>query len=503
MNAFADSWKTAQTTTLTENGDVTFTSSTNAGLDLFFTVGALRGQGTERLYRLFATAFGENPYLATRVMLWARDIRGGAGERQIFRDLLVWLEANAPDVLELVLPKVPELGRWDDLTGKKDHVFKTEKFRMMAFDLVEQALRDGNKLAAKWMPRNGVVANALMKHFGLSPRQYRKVLTKLTEVVENLMCSKQWSSINYEHVPSLAQIRYTRAFGKHDPVRYSEYASKAKKYSEYLVAAASADAPQNFEEPEKVKINAAAVYPYDVLKPLISEHSRGVVNYDTINAQWNTLPNFVGSENVLPVVDVSGSMYCPIPGSKIQAIDVSVSLGLYLATKNRGAFNNIFMTFSSSSDLVTLKGKDITTCVQQLVSAHWGMSTNIDAAFANILRHAKTNNVPAEDMPASILVISDMEFNAASSRNTAFERQRQLFADAGYRLPNVVWWNVMSRHDNVPVKNDTSGTALVSGFSPTIVKNVLSGDSFSPEKIMLKTIMDPRYDLDMVRLRAA
>lgn len=501
MNTFVKAWKSHQETTFTENGGLTYKTSGNANTDLFFMVAALRGQGTERLYNLFAKAFGEDSYLATRIMLWSRDVRGGAGERQIFRDLLSWLEDNAPEVLELVIPKVPLLGRWDDLTGSKKHVFKTEKFRNLAYDLVDEALRSKNQLAAKWMPRRGIVAEALRSYFGLTPRQYRKVLVSLTNVVENKMCARDWSSINYEVIPSLAQIRYSAAFKRNDEIRYSEYAKKAKEYAEYVNGVMPLTASAVI--PEKVKINAGAVYPYDVLKPVISKYgSNSKFDPNTVKAQWLSLPNYVGDANILPIVDVSGSMETIIPGTTVTAMDVSVSIGLYLATKNRGDFHNVFMTFSNDPELVTLLGEDIIVQAKQLNHASWGMSTNLEAAFAKVLNLAKKNKIPQADMPQTLLIISDMEFNSAASGKTAYQDFVKKYSDAGYTAPSIVWWNVMSRHDNVPVSNKQPGTALVSGFSPSIVKNILSGENMTPASIMLKTVMNPRYDLDLIKKAA-
>jgi hypothetical protein len=507
MNKFAEAWKVHQKRVFTENGGVTFDTSGSANVDLFFMVGAMRTAPVERLYEVFGKAFGENPYIATRILLWARDVRGGAGERRVFRELLQWLEQRDTDVLELVLPKIPELGRWDDVL-----VFKTDRFKRAAYDMVDAALRACNGLCAKWMPRRGAIAEELRKHFGLTPKQYRKVLVKLTNVVESQMCSNDWSKINYEQVPSLAQSRYAKAFKRHDEERYSTFGKKAKEYAEYVASVATAgietrDLVLKDEVPEKVKINAGAVFPYDVLKPLISNgygYSRNLQDtaLDTIRAQWLTLPNYMGEKNILPIVDVSGSMSGHALGNSLTAMDAAVSIGLYMATKNRGDFHNMFMTFSDKPDLVSLKGDDIVSHVEQLQNANWNMSTNLSAAFETLLYFAKANNVPQADMPEYLVILSDMEFNAAARGQTAYEDFKSKFAESGYRTPSIVWWNIASRQKNVPVERNAQGAALVSGFSPTIVKNLLSGDELSPTAMMMKTIMNPRYDLDLIKKAA-
>lgn len=502
MNAFAEAWKTNQEITTTENGGLTYDTSADSNVDFFFKVGAMRGADKERLFRTFASAFGENPGIALRILLWSRDVRGGAGERQIFRDLLQWLERNDVEAAKAVTDKVPELGRWDDLL-----VFETGVMKDYAYAMVAEALLQGNGLCAKWMPRKGAIANELRKFLGMTPKSYRKTLVHLTDVVEQQMCSGDWSKINYEHVPSLAQSRYSKAFLKHDEARYREFGAKAKKYAEHVMsrglAVSAAAAPDLLdEEVEVVKVNAGAVYPYDVLKGLITpdygwgnRNLDGGKDPDVARAQWLTLPNYVGDKNILPIVDVSGSMGSSC-GGNLTCLDVSVSLGLYMATKNTGAFHNIFMTFSGAPELVTLKGNDIVTQIQQISRSEWGMNTDLAAAFSKILSFAKKNRIDPKEMPEYLVVMSDMEFDTAADGKTAMADYSDQFEAAGYRAPKIVWWNIQSRSDkNVPVRFDRSGTALVSGFSPSIAKNIMAGKDINPVNMMLNTIMDPRYDI--------
>lgn len=491
-NSFVDNWTAAQDKILTENGALTYKSSGTACVDLFFQIGALRGADENRLYTAFSKAFGENPYIATRIMLWARDIRGGAGERKIFRDLLNWMEINAPDVLALVIPKIPELGRFDDLL-----VFKTPRFQEQALDLYDEALRDPKvqSLAAKWAPSEGSSNKfgylMLRNYLGLSPRQYRKVMTRLRDVVEQKMTGNDWSSINYSHVPSLAQSRYKKAFYRHDGERYSEYGKQLVK------------ALTDPEVAKTVKVNAAAVYPYDVLKNVIPNvygrhNATSTAEADVIRAQWEALPNYMGDKNMLAIVDVSGSMSGGIVGSNITPMTVAVSLGLYMATKNKGAFKNIFMTFSTTPDMVTLTGDNIVQQVQQISTAHWDMSTNLDAALKAVLDHAVRYRVPQNELPEFLVVLSDMEFDAAG-RLTLYDAYKNKFEAAGYVAPKIVWWNIQSRQSQAPVRYDQRGSALVSGFSPSIVKSILAGQDITPESVMLKAVMSNRYDLDMVK----
>ena len=470
---FKTAAKNTLTETRTENGMKTYDSSLDACVDLFFTIGASRGKN---ITSQFERAFQEDAELATKILLWSRDIRGGAGERQIFRDMLVNIEANHKDFLVPVMKAIPELGRWDDLL-----VLKTDKARTVAFDMIGAALQAGDGLAGKWMPRKGDNAIALRKHLGWTPKQYRKTLVGLTNVVETKMCAKEWDKINFNHVPSVASSRYQTAFHRNADEQYSEYKANLEKND------------------GSAKVNAGAVYPYDVLKPLIGRYGYGqadTTNAAVIKAQWDSLPNYIGDEAILPMVDVSGSMGCEAAGS-LTCMDVAVSLGLYIADKNEGAFADMFLTFSESSKIEVLGG-DIIAKVRQLQGAQWGMSTSLHSAFDAVLNVAKQNSVPAEDMPAYILILSDMQFNCCRENDdSAMEMARRKYETAGYDLPKIVFWNLNACQNGSqsPVKFDANGTALVSGFSPAIMRSILAAKNFTPKDIMLEAIDIPRYDI--------
>ena len=467
----------------TENGMKARSSTANALTDLFFKIGAMRGQN---VIPAWTAAKVQDKELATRIALWARDVRGGAGERKIFRDILVDLAASDPTRGVALGRKVPELGRWDDLL-----VLVGTQLETFAFEEIRIALEDSNGLCAKWMPRQGDVAVKLRKHLGWTPKFYRKRLVELTKVVETQMCAKEWDNINFNHVPSVASARYKKAFSRH-----------TEKYKEWTAALVSKDP----EVAKTVKVNAGAVYPYDVLKgvspygyPYGSDSSYTQANLDHIQAQWDALPNFVGDANVLPLVDVSGSMTSKAGGyqskSTVTCLDVSVSLGLYLAEKNTGKFKDTFLTFSGKPELLHLRG-NILDKVKQMVTSKWDMNTNLHLAIRKILETAVAGNVPQEEMPSMLLILSDMQFDqCARYDDSAMEMIAREYVTHGYTMPNIVFWN-LNAHDNVPAKFDDKGVALVSGFSPAIVKGVLAADldDFTPEAIMLKTIMSDRYD---------
>ena len=474
MNTFVEA--VANQEARTTNGMKARATTTNKNVDLFYNIGASRGKD---ITPAFTAAFVEDREIALRIAQWARDARGGAGERKIFRDILVQLEKTDIDAAMALLKKVPELGRWDDIFVVTTPILKTA-----AFTMLKEALDAGNGLAAKWTPRKGPIAVELREFLNLSPKQYRKTLVNLTKVVETQMCARDWDNINFSHVPSLAASRYKKAFTRNTP-KFAEYVAKLVK-----------------KDPT-VKVNAGAVYPYDVLKGVINPYGRatlGKTELDHVVAQWDALPNYVGEANILPLVDVSGSMTCAAGGynskSEVTCLDVAVSLGLYLADKNIGKFKDTFLTFSSSPQLVTLKG-NVVEKAAQMVKSEWQMGTNLHAAFNKILDVAVKNKVPQSEMPNMLLIMSDMQFDCCRGHDdSAMQMIERKYAEAGYTVPQIVFWN-LNASDNVPVKADKSGAALVSGFSPSILKALLAADmeEFTPAGIMRKTVMVPRYDI--------
>lgn len=454
----------------TANGMKALKSTLSNTTDLFFKIGASRGKS---ITGQFSKAYAEDREMALRVAQWARDVRGGAGERELYRQVLKHLEKTNRDELlnTRILENTAEIGRWDDLL-----IFTDSAVKEKAFGLIRNALESGNGLCAKWMPRKGPVALELRNAFGWSPKYYRKRLVELTKVVETQMCAKEFDSINFSHVPSLAMSRYSKAFGKNAPDAFTAYKEALKK-----------------GDPKVAKVNAGAVYPYDIVKTVRRGDSA------LANEQWKALPNFMGDASVLPLVDVSGSMTAKVGGqtkAELTCLDVAVSLGLYCSDKNTGPFKDVFLTFSSRPKFVTVTGT-LSQKVNQMERSDWEMTTDLHKAFDEILRVAVQNNVAREEMPKVLLIMSDMQFNCCKNYDDrAIQMIRRKYNDADYEMPNVVFWNI-NAYENVPVRFDEKGTALVSGFSPSIMKAVLAADmdSMTPEAVMKKAVMSDRYAL--------
>lgn len=470
MSKLVSAIQEVNNTTTTENGAGAYRSSLNACVDLFFKINASRGKD---VVPDFMRAFYEDADVAIRILLNSRDVREGAGERQIFRDVLAYLANHHIEIAQRVIKKIPELGRWDDILVVLDTPVWPE-----AVAMISTALAAGDGLCAKWMPRKGVTAAKLRKALGMSPRGYRKTLVSLTNVVETPMCAKEWGKIDYSKVPSVASARYQQAFQRNDSVRYEEY----------VQALVRGD--------EGIKINAGAVYPYDVVKSL----HRG--NTQVANEQWKALPDFV-PEGVqfLPVVDVSGSMGCAVGGNpSVTCMDVAVSLGLYLSERNKGIFKDAFITFSREPKMQILKGSLYDRNIQ-LRRSEWGINTDVEAVFKLIAIAARKHKLTQEDLPEYVIILSDMQFDVATLErrrwrvegDTGYEMAKEAFNDAGYECPKLIFWNLKD-YDNVPVTFSQSGVALVSGCSPSIMKNVLAGNNITPVSMMMDTVMVERYN---------
>ena len=469
--------------TRTENGALTYASTGSEHLDFYFSIPGLRHKTEKEIFQKFRPALNRDPELALKMLFYLRDVRGGQGERKVFRDLLGLIRKEYSSWITTdFIYWVAEYGRWDDifsLLGTDNDAF--------IINVINKELKNGNGLLAKWMPREKsakrILARQLMTQLGLSSKEYRKTLSSLTKVVEQKMCANDWHDIEFSTVPSVAHLRYRRCF------------SKFPAYAEYLEQVDCGE----------VKINASTLYPHDIICQLLAEFSwwsdkdksnLSKIAQSTLEAQWRALPNYLSSSDqyrVLPLIDVSGSMYT---SNSPSAIHVAIGMGLYVAERNEGAFKDHFVTFSSTPQLCTLKGDSLKEKVDNLIDSDWGMNTNFEAVFDLILTRAIVNELPAKEMPTHILVFSDMHFDQASSNDwTLFELIRAKYTTAGYDCPQIIFWNLNARGANNPVHQHQTGAALVSGYSPSILEAIFSGDlsHLTPHKIMMDVLGSDRY----------
>ena len=460
MNQLVNAMQKQANKTETLNGAKAYKSTKNAVLDLFSSWGGMRGKDILPLLR---SAINDDLHLTLRCCLWGRDIRGGAGERDLFRTSLLHIADCGFPTLHKLIYRIPEVGRWDDLL-----VLHGTQYWPTVVELINQALKEGNGLCAKWMPRKGPVAEALRNGLGMSPKQYRKTLVNLTKVVETQMCANKWTEINYSHVPSKAAQIYKNAFKRHDEKGY-------KTYLEGLIKGTT-------------KVNAGAVYPYEII--------RQVNEPQLMEAQWKAQPDYVPEGiSFLPIIDCSGSMgWMGAKTGPVQPLEVAISLGLYLSERNKSIFKDMFVTFSEDPEFHYVRG-NLQARMKKMSTSQWGMSTNIQAVFDKLLALAVKNNVKQEDMPTHMIIVSDMQFDRCCTNGNNQKQIMRKFEKAGYKAPILVFWNVNDR-GNKPVTEQRENTVLVSGFSPSIMKTLLKADveSITPVAQMMETLMQERYN---------
>lgn len=469
--------------TYTENGAATFATTQSDCLDLFATIGALRRESEEEIVTRFLRAFAENPDLAMKILFFARDVRGGLGERRVFRAILKWLCRHEEQSVIKNVQYIAEYGRFDDLLTLIGTPCEKAALDVIASQLAADlaALEtDGEvSLLAKWLPSVNTsnkeavrLAKRIARHLKMSDAAYRKTLVCLRShirIIENNLREKEYT-FDYAKQPAKACFKYRKAFIRNDGARYRDF----------LRQVSAGDA----------KLHTGTLTPYEIIAPFfytkVSEEERR-----SIDAAWNAQEDFTKGENALVVLDGSGSMY---GGAKPLPATVALSLGIYFAEKNKGAFHDHFITFSETPQLVEIKGRDILDKVRYCHRYGEVANTNIQRVFEVVLKAAMKNRVPAREMPQTLYIISDMEFDVCTedASLTNFAYAKTLFESRGYRLPEVVFWNVASRRRQQPVTQNEQGVALVSGCTPRLFSMLVSGNR-TPEEYMLAILGSERY----------
>ena len=513
MENFFDAIKSEQRS-LTENGATGYSYSGNPIVDLNYSVPDLRKQAVNGVpitsvnEVLDAYIRDDNSDMIGYTLKWLlylRDIRGGLGERESFRNILLNMNVNLPEVF---IDMIPEVGRWDDLIefvlntrykSNREYGLKLIRHRLNLDMLNQLEGVPDVSLLAKWMPSINVKgasrkkALKLMKMlptvFGGKERIYRKIMSKLRshlDVVERKMSSGQWDKINYEHVPSKANLLYSMAFYKHDETRRTEYISKLEK--------------------GEAKINAETAFPHDIVHKYKEScgclwswytYGNGTIDEDPVlEAMWKALPVPTDLDNFIVVRDGSGSME-GLP------LDIADALSIFCSEHSKNpAFKDQVITFSKTPKYISLQGiNTLAGKIAKLLKNTEVANTNVEAVFDLVLKTAVNNNIPNDEIP-NILIISDMEFDAARGYAhddlyddpTLFEAIENKWKEHGYTLPKLVFWNVASRSGTIPMKFNKNGLILVSGYSQSILKTVMSSEKDA--WLALKEVLDSkRYDI--------
>ena len=502
MNKFMNGLTNATNYTLTENGAVTHKSTLDDVLDMFAFGGAYRTRSDADVITLFDNALKQDEVHALKCLFYLRDCRGGQGERRFFRVAMKWLAKVHTDMARRNLQYVPEFGRWDDLYVFVGTPLEAEAFALIKNQLALDVQSKTPSLLAKWLKSENTssaesraLGSKTRKYLGMTHKQYRKTLSILRtriNIVEKLMSENRWDEIEFDKIPSRAGFIYKNAFARRDIIK--------AKY-------------EAFAKDENTKVNAKTLYPYECVAEAMRVTNSGWGYYGRntsdvdramINKYWANLEDYIkgATFNGMAIVDTSGSM-C---GSNADApINVAISLGLYCAEKAKGPYAGHFVTFSSNPSLVKVEGSDFCDKVARMARADWGGSTNVEAAFDLLLKTALENHCTQDEIPQNLIVISDMEFNSCVTTNTTtayayrygganmetlFEAMERKWAQYGYQMPHLVFWNVQARQNNIPMR-DNGHVSYVSGMSPVLYEQILKG--LTATDLMLDKLDSERY----------
>lgn len=492
---------------ITENGAIGYRTTTKALLDLNFKVSSLRLRDEKYIVQEFIKAYHESPKYAVKWLFFLRDILEGMGERRTFRVCLRYLAVSEPKVAQAVIPYVPEYGRYDDvlvlldtpLAGAVSHMYKEQ------LDADIAAMKAGKQISllAKWLPsintssaKTREYAKRLCKLFKMSPKQYRQTLAGLRaygNVVETKMSESAWADIDYATVPAKANMIYDNAFARHDLERRAKYLEEV-----YL---------------GEEKLNSKGLMPYEIVHRITRRSFYGMGMKDDLLSElmWERImkdgfENDWGFEDAIVVADGSGSMFqLASKGSSVTAIEICNSLAIYFAGQLKGVFKNKAITFSEHPQFIDLKENTSLKDKLEIIYAHDEIAnTNIEAVFDLILDMAKCKSVPREELPKQVLIISDMEFDAATSfsyygdnrktiNETLFGQISKKYEAAGYKMPRLIFWNVCGRTDAIPMVNNEEGLCLLSGFSQNAMKVAANKTTRDPYEALIATLDSPRY----------
>ena len=486
--SFANIVKEDLSHTYTENGAQARTTSGDSCLDFFSTIGALRGQEQSRVINLLENAYDEDKLTATRIMFYSRDVRKGLGERDLFRTMIRHMADRHPEAVRPNIHLIGEYGRYDDLYCLVGTSLEADMWAFMKsqflMDVENMKANRPVSVLAKWIKtadsKNkktrelGILTSIKLGYKVYDFKRLVRALRKHIDVVEVKMTQNSWSDIHYSAVPSRAMMNYRTAFKRHDAVRFDSFIKKV----------------QTGEE----KINSSTLYPYDIMEKYITFCWDGIKveltdeDEAVLQAQWDNLPNYVEEgTNAIVVADVSGSM-------EGRPLCSALGLAIYFAQRNSGPFHDLFMSFSSDSHFNVIKGSSLRLILENIDMSDWDMSTNLMGAFENILNVGVSNNLPKEDMPKSIIVVSDMEIDACCDDDWSFYNTiKNRYAEHGYEIPNVVFWNVESRHNIFHADKDRVGVQLVSGQSAATFKNLVESVGKTPIEMMRMVIDSDRY----------
>lgn len=491
---------------ITENGMEGYKHTDHALVDFNFKVASYRTQAGQAVTD-FKKVLRENEAYTLKYLMYLRDAREGVGERDLYKTCMLELlksnVANKNEIVSTIIAQTPEYGRWDDLWVLLDTQYKAEVVNAVKIQLAADMKKlveakgehtESISLLGKWMPSENAssretkrLAHVFISELGATPRSYRKMLSALRgklNVVETLACANEWEKIDYNTVPSKANLKYKNAFLAHDEERRRTFLSKA------------------IAGDKDVKVHMTVGFPHEI----VHKYGRGYsLAYDqSLEAYWKNLKPCVGLKDTIVVRDGSGSMTCTVGGTNVTAMDVSTALAIYCSQFLEGSFKDKFITFSSQAKLVDLSGAgSLKSKLERTYREGDCSNTNIENVFELILKTARESNMKAEDLPSTVLIISDMEFDPSSEGrgwyysgmnggSNVFSKMDAKYKYFGYKLPKLAFWNVNSRTGTIPCKYNDNGVLLISGFSQNVLSMVMNGKT-DPYDALVEELNKERY----------
>lgn len=493
--------------TETENGAIAVKSTLDSVVDLFGTIGSMRENNyhepasvNKELLPMFAKAMQENKELAMKTLFYVRDCRGGMGEKEVFKTImLALLELETEESYLLFknnIANIVEFGSWKDLLDIFNRTNNSQaKLDIVdyIYDTIHTDIRLMNEcktpsLLAKWLP----TINSKSKHTKLKAKNlltlmpkldfdYRNYCTqarKMLKIVERNIAQKTFNEINYSAVPSRCMLFNRNLFIEKDNKHFNEYLDSLQK--------------------GETKINSSVLFPSDITDAYLSKGFdwKGFsYEVDTVlEEQWKALPNYMDKPlNAICVVDTSASMF-GVP------MNVATALGIYIAERNPSeTYRNKCLEFSHIVKFIDFS-KAKTLNEKMCCYTYQCADTNIEKVFNCILELAIANNLKQEDIPTHLIILSDMQFNSATGNytnsdrkfKTLMEKIRDKYNQQGYKIPQIIYWNLNVRRLNFPeIAKD--GVCYVSGYSPAIMKAVLNTEMLTPLQVVKNAVLVDRY----------
>jgi len=474
----------------TENGAIALKSTSNVIVDFFSMF--LRGIDTNLMSDYLEKCWETDPRKTVAIIFNARDREEGKKEKNISNRAMIWLRRNKKNTyLKNIHKYVTKYGCWKDITyiaiknPINNHLELNLITNQLKIDYQNLTTGKNNEvsLCAKWCSSErdkndkefgmaSKIAEELFPNEANKMEKYRKdvivPLRKQISIVEHFMSDNRWTQIQYDKVPAVASKRFRKAFMKHDPDGYNDFLQKVARGEK--------------------KIKITGLLPHELVRYYLKSN---VTSPDeTIELQWKTLveatKNLGTLNNILPIVDVSGSMYDI--HNNLSPIYVSIALGILIAECNTGPLHRKVVSFHAEPSIFSIEGDTLFEQVNNLSRISAGLNTNFEAVFDLLLNAAELFDIKQENMPDTVVVLSDMQYDEASnnvSENTLHNSIITKYETKGYKSPKFIYWNLSSQHNETfPVKSVTDNVAIISGFSEQLLKVFMNSNDFNPESIV-------------------